>query len=276
MITPNDRSAVVTGCGAGIGEAVIQALASAGYWVVGIERDRLLRDRAEANLAGRGNLLLGDVRDRSVLDEAAASARRAAPLRGWVNNAGIESRGALHEVDSSKLEELLAVDLMAFVWGCQVAVRSFMEQRSPGSIVNISSLHGRRGYSGWAAYDVAKGGVDALTRYVAVEYGPVGIRANAVAPGSVRTEMHKRYVESTPHPAETEREMAAVVPLRRIAEPDEIASVVVFLLSDTSSYLTGQSLPVDGGLSVAGGVFAPHPDLVARYRVGDEKEEPAT
>lgn len=255
---------------------MIQALASAGYWVVGIERDRLLRDRAEANLAGRGNLLLGDVRDRSVLDEAAASARRAAPLRGWVNNAGIESRGALHEVDPSKLEELLAVDLMAFVWGCQVAVRSFMDQRSPGSIVNISSLHGRRGYSGWAAYDVAKGGVDALTRYVAVEYGPVGIRANAVAPGSVRTEMHKRYLESTPRPAETEREMAAVVPLRRIAEPNEIASVVVFLLSDTSSYLTGQSLPVDGGFSAAGGVFAPHPDLVARYRVGDEKEEPAT
>lgn len=254
----------------------MRALTTAGYWVVGIERDSVLRDRAEATLEGHGTVLLGDVKDRSVLDEAAASARRSAPLRGWVNNAGIESRGALHQVDASKLEELLAVDLLAFVWGCQVAVRAFMEQRSPGSIVNISSLHGRRGYSGWAAYDVAKGGVDALTRYIAVEYGPVGIRANAVAPGSVRTEMHKRYIESTPRPSDTEREMAAVVPLRRIAEPDEIASVVVFLLSDSSSYLSGQSVPVDGGFSAAGGVFAPHPDLVARYSIDDEKDEPAT
>ena len=266
----------MTGCGAGIGEAVMRSLASGGYLVVGIERDHKLKTRAEAIVGGRGSVLLGDVRDRSVLDEAADRARRAAPLGGWVNNAGIETRGALHEIDAAKFEELLAVDLMAFVWGCQIAVRSFMQQRSTGSIVNISSLHGRMGYSNWAAYDVAKGGVDALTRYIAVEYGPAGIRANAVAPGSVRTEMHRRYIESTPQPTETERGMAAVVPLRRIAEPNEIASVVAFLLSDASSYLTGQSLPVDGGFSAAGGVFAPHPDLVAQYGLRDETEEPPT
>ena len=252
------------------------SLVSAGFWVVGIEVDSSLKGQAESTLGSRGVVLLGDVRDRPVLDEAAALARRTAPLYGWVNNAGIEASGALHEVDPAKLEQLLAVDLIAFIWGCQVAVRAFMEQRSTGSIVNISSLHGRVGYSNWAGYDVAKGGVDALTRYVAVEYGPVGIRANAVAPGSVRTQMHRRYVESTPHPAETERGMAAVVPLRRIAEPEEIASVVTFLLSDAASYLTGQSLPVDGGFSAAGGVFEPHPDLIARYGLGIDREERTT
>ena len=254
----------------------MRSLASAGYWVVGIEIDRPLKDRAETMLGRRGVVLLGDVRDRSALNEAAATARRTAPLHGWVNNAGIESSGALHEVDATKLDGLLAVDLMAFVWGSQVAVRSFIDQRSTGSIVNISSLHGRVGYANWAGYDIAKGGVDALTRYTAVEYGPVGIRANAVAPGSVRTEMHGRYIASTPRPEETERGMASVVPLKRIAEPSEIASVVTFLLSDAASYVTGQSLPVDGGFSAAGGVFAPHPDLVAQYGLRDETEEPAT
>lgn len=88
--------------------------------------------------------------------------------------------------------------------------------------------------------------------------------------------MHGRYIASTPRPEETERGMASVVPLKRIAEPSEIASVVTFLLSDAASYVTGQSLPVDGGFSAAGGVFAPHPDLVAQYGLRDETEEPAT
>lgn len=267
------RSVVVTGCGAGIGEAVMRSMASAGLWVVGIELDRSLRDQAEAALEGRGTVLLGDVRDRQLLGEAAVRARSEAPLHGWVNNAGVESRGTLHEIDAKRLEDALSVDLLAYVWGCQVAVRAFMEQRSGGSIVNVSSLHGRVGYSDWVAYDVAKGGCDSLTRYIAVEYGPVGIRANSVAPGSVRTQMHNRYISSTVEPAQTERTMAGLVPLRRIAEPSEVANVVAFLLSDAASYITGQSLAVDGGLSAAGGVFPAHPDLVAAYRLAGRSDE---
>lgn len=263
----------MTGCGAGIGEATLRSLSKSGYFVVGIERDEALSETARRTLGDRGEVLDGDVRDHAVLQEAATRARRGAPLQAWVNNAGIESRGALHEIDQPGLEHLLAIDLMAFVWGCQTAVRAFMDQRSPGSIVNVSSLHGQLGYSNWAAYDVAKGGVDALTRYIAVEYGPVGIRANAVAPGSVRTQMHHRYVASTANPAETERSMADVIPLRRIAEPDEIARIVTFLLSDEASYLTGQVLPVDGGLSAAGGIFELHPDLVRLYRLEDERDK---
>jgi len=266
------KSVVVTGCGAGIGEAVIRALGEAGYWVVGIELDQSLARAARLTLGDVGDVVTGDVRDRDVLEEAAKRARHGAPLQAWVNNAGIESRGPLHGLDATRFERSIAVDLMAVVWGCQVAVRAFMEQRSDGCIVNVSSLHGRAGYSDWAAYDIAKGGVDALTRYLAVEYGPVGIRANAVAPGSVRTQMHRRYVESTSDPAETERAMAAVVPLRRISEPEEVASVVTFLLSDAASYVTGQSIPVDGGVSAAGGVFEPNPDLVALYKLSSERD----
>lgn len=248
----------------------MRSLVKAGWFAVGIERDGVLRDRLLTSIDDHVDVVLGDVRDRSILEEAAKRARAKALLAGWVNNAGIESRAALHELEPTTLEKALAVDLMAFVWGCQVAIRAFMAQRSTGRILNVSSLHGRAGYSDWAAYDIAKGAVEALTRYIAVEYGPVGIRANAVAPGSVRTQMHERYVASTPDPSATERAMAAVVPLRRIAEPNEVASVATFLLSDAASYVTGQSVAVDGGVSVAGGVFPPHPDLVAIFGLTKE------
>lgn len=258
-------SVVVTGCGAGIGEATLRCLLQAGYYVVGIEREPALGRRAETLLNDRGRVLIGDVKDRNLLSQAATHARKAAPLHGWVNNAAIEALGALHELEPPGLEAQLAVDLLAFIWGSQVAVRTFMDQRSAGSIVNVSSVHGRRGYPDWATYDIAKGGIDALTRYIAVEYGPAGIRANGVAPGSVRTQMHKRFVDATPDPAATEHDMAGVIPLRRIADPDEIGKVITFLLSDSASYLTGQTIAVDGGTSVAGGVFQPHEDLLARY-----------
>lgn len=254
---------VVTGCGSGIGAATLLRLSREGHYVVGLELDPAGAAAAQQAVGNAGTVLRGDVRDRELLQQAAAEARRTAPLWGWVNNAGIEARGTLHGMTPDVLQHQLEVDLLAFVWGTQIAVQAFLDQGTPGSIVNISSLHGRLGYPGWAGYDVAKGGVDSLTRYAAVEYGPAGVRVNAIAPGSVRTAMHVRYVSAAPDPARLEAEMAAVVPIRRIAEPDEIAAVAAFLLSDSASYLTGQCIAVDGGFSIAGGVFETHPDVAA-------------
>jgi NAD(P)-dependent dehydrogenase (short-subunit alcohol dehydrogenase family) len=262
---PKTASAVVTGCGSGIGAATLLRLCGAGFYVVGIELDPAGAEAIGRELGDGGSVVVGDVRDHRVLEAAVQQARRGAPLQTWVNNAGIEARGALHALEPADIERNLQVDLLAYVWGCRLAVRTFLYQGSKGSIVNVSSLHGQRGYAGWAAYDIAKGGVDALTRYIAVEYGPAGIRANAVAPGSVRTGMHARFLGSLDNPEEMEREMARAAPLKRIAEPDEVASVVEFLVSDSASYVTGQCIAVDGGFSAAGGVFEPDDDLLRRH-----------
>jgi NAD(P)-dependent dehydrogenase (short-subunit alcohol dehydrogenase family) len=143
-----------------------------------------------------------------------------------------------------------------------------------GAIVNISSVHGRVAYGEAAAYDVSKAGVDALTRYIAVEYGPVGIRANAIAPGGVRTPLFAAGVAESPDPVRTEREAAWAHPLRRVAEPHEIAAVAWFLLSPEASFVSGQSIAVDGGLTARCMDFELDPVVAAAYS-GRVAEPPA-
>jgi NAD(P)-dependent dehydrogenase (short-subunit alcohol dehydrogenase family) len=259
-----ERSIVVTGCGQGIGRAILERLVLDGDAVVGIERDECLAAEARAGAAG-GDVVIGDTADRDVHAAAARRARELVPLWGWVNNAAIMMPTTLHEVDPAAVERVLAVDLYGYYWGCAAAVQAFVDQRSAGAIVNISSVHGRAGFSNDAAYDVAKGGVDALTRYVAVEYGPVGIRANAIAPGGVRTPLSQRAVRESADPERAEREMIAPHPLRRIAEPREIAAVAAFLLSDEASFVTGQSIAVDGGLTARCCDFRLNPTLKEAY-----------
>jgi NAD(P)-dependent dehydrogenase (short-subunit alcohol dehydrogenase family) len=260
--TSQARSAVVTGCGRGIGGAILRRLAGEGWAVVGGELDA---DVAESAGDVAEAVVVGDVADRETHARAAAEAVRLAPLGGWVNNAAVMYKTLLHAVVPTEVERVLAVDLLGVYWGCAAAVEAFVAQTSPGAIVNVSSVHGRAGYAGAAAYDAAKGGVDALTRTVAVEYGPVGIRANAVAPGGVRTTLLERALADSPDPVEAERAAIAPHPLRRIAQPDEIAAVVAFLLSDGASFVSGQSIAVDGGLTARCCDFPLDPALEEAY-----------
>jgi glucose 1-dehydrogenase len=154
--------------------------------------------------------------------------------------------GTLHDADPAEVDDIIRINLMGAFWGCAEAVRAFLGQRTSGAIVNISSIHARAAFTGFAAYDVAKGGVNALTRYVAVEYGPAGIRCNAIEPGAFRTAMNQAVIDRSPDPARAAHDMAALHPLGRMGEPREIGAVAAFLLSDEASFLSGECIAVDG------------------------------
>jgi NAD(P)-dependent dehydrogenase (short-subunit alcohol dehydrogenase family) len=257
------KSAVVTGAGSGIGFAIAERLDHDGFAVVGIERSPQASARAKEALSAGAEIVIGDVADRHVLAEARRRAEAAGVLSAWVNNAGVAVSGTLHAPVEDEVAQVFSVNLMGVYWGCAEAVQSFIEHEVEGSVVNISSIHGRAAFPGWAAYDTAKGGVDALTRYLSVEYGPLGIRANAVAPGAIRTEMVTRVIADAPDPGRAEVEMSEIHPLNRLGEPSEIASVVSFLVSIEASFVSGQSIAVDGAATARSFRYEPAPDIQA-------------
>jgi NAD(P)-dependent dehydrogenase (short-subunit alcohol dehydrogenase family) len=260
------KSAVVTGCGTGIGRAIFERLLGEGWHVVGVEMQQALAQEAKLLAGDKGDVIQGDVSDAAVLEQAADRAQALAPLGGWVNNAALAISGNLHEPNHAQVERLFNVNLFGVYWGSSVAVRRFLSQKSGGAIVNVSSIHGTTAFAGWAAYDTAKGGVDALTRYTAVEYGPVGIRANAIAPGAILTPLFKKVVADSANPEETYRSFSMLHTLERPGEPEEIAAVAAFLLSDEASFVTGQVIAVDGGATARCFYFPSDPSFVEKYK----------
>ena len=254
MSSTSRRSVVVTGCGRGIGRAIAERLVADGWEVIGIEQD----PAAVAGLraAGLAAVVTGDVSVPATHAEAVTRAVGMAPLRGWVNNAGIVGETPMHDLDPELVERTVSVNLLGNFWGCSTAVREFVT-RGGGAIVNVSSIHATRAVrADTAAYDATKAGIEALTRYVAVAYGHRGIRANAIAPGGVRTELFEQYVAAADDPEAMERATAAAHPLGRIAEPHEIAAVASFLLGDESSFVTGAVICADGGVGACGQPFS--------------------
>lgn len=257
-------SVVVTGCGTGLGRAIFERLIEDGWAVVGLELDEA-RAADARQVAGAGDVLVGDAGSRDDLHRARERAVALAPLGGWVNNAALPIQGNLHDPNPDEVERLFRVSLMGYFWGCAEAVQQFVAQRSGGAIVNVSSIHARAAFPGWAAYDTAKGGVNALTRYIAVEYGPVGIRANAIEPGAIRTELLQRVIADDPDPARMERDMAEIHPLNRMGEASEIGSVASFLLSADASFVSGQCIAVDGAATARCYALPVDPALAEAY-----------
>jgi NAD(P)-dependent dehydrogenase (short-subunit alcohol dehydrogenase family) len=190
---------------------------------------------------------VGDVSDPAAHGLAADRAESLGTLCGWVNCAGITVRNPLDGLSIETSRRVVAVNQMGALWGTSEAITRMVRAGTPGSIVNISSVHGRQAYPDYAVYEMTKAAIDALSRNAAVSYGPHGIRTNSVAPGAVMTDALAASLDSAQLPEMARRELAGRSPLDRIARPNEIAQVVGFLLSDAASYVSGQSIAVDGG-----------------------------
>ncbi|MEC3956819.1 SDR family oxidoreductase [Nocardia sp. CDC153] len=241
-------SYVVTGGGRGIGRAIVERMVGRGHAVVVVERD----------VGGLGwglngvRFVAGDAGVEEVAEEAADCAQRLGDLSGWVNNAAVFRDASLDRSGAGEVLDLIDANLRPVLVGSGAAVRRFLAAGSGGSIVNISSHQAVRAVPGALPYSTAKAAIEGLTRALAVEYGPRGIRVNAVAPGSVATERYVEYLGSL-DPAEAaavEEQMAVLHPMGRVATGDEVAAAVEFLLSGDAGFVNGATVPVDGGRSV--------------------------
>jgi NAD(P)-dependent dehydrogenase (short-subunit alcohol dehydrogenase family) len=240
---PDSPSYVVTGGAHGVGRAIVDRLAHSGHVVVidvAEEPDR--RDE-------RVSLITGDARDSDVAVKAARTAEGSGVLSGWVNNAAVFSDATLDLASPSEILDLITANLALAVNGCHTAVNHYLAHSRAGAIVNVSSHQAQRPVRGALPYATAKAAVEGLTRAVAVDHGPQGIRTNAVALGSISTPRFEAY--RADH-AEVDQQMAALHPLGRVGTSREVGEVVAFLLSHEASFINGAILPVDGGRAVNG------------------------
>ncbi len=248
--SPADRVAVVTGAAQGIGAATARRLAAGGARValLDLTQERAAVVAQEITDAGGRALAIG----ADVTDEQAVNAALAQVQQTWgrldvlVNNAGITRDNLLFKMSAADWDAVLRTNLTSMFLVCHAAQKLMVEGRY-GRIVNISS-QSARGNRGQANYAAAKAGVQGFTATLAIELGPFGITVNAVAPGYVATDMTAATATRVgATPAEHQEMASAQIPLRRVAQPEEIASVVAFLASDDASYVSGQTLYVNGG-----------------------------
>jgi 3-oxoacyl-[acyl-carrier protein] reductase len=236
------KVAVITGGSRGIGAAAVAAFAKAGYAVAFLYRDD---DAAAKRIAEKtGALMLkADVARRAEVEEAFAQIRaRLGSITVLINNAGVAQFRLFDEISDDEWRRMLSVNLDGVFHCTQSAIKEMISKKE-GCILNVSSVWGIVGASCESHYAASKGAVVALTKSLAKELGPSGIRVNCVAPGVIRTDMNRTL------DGEAIGELEAQTPLGRLGEPEEVANALLFLAGEGASFITGQVLGVDGGFS---------------------------
>ncbi len=244
------ENAVVTGAGSGIGAAIARALAGAGASVAVLD---LVEERAAAvakDIEASGRRAVAgriDVGEEKSIEEAFASLReKLGPITILVNNAGIFPNVPIAKATAEVWDRVQRVNLRGTFLCTKAAALEMRGHGRGGCIINISSIEGRRAYfPGLAPYSTSKAGVDLFTQNAALEFASHKVRVNAIAPGAVRTEGTQAVLDAGFEGVITKR-----IPLGRVGTPDEIAAVAVFLASRAASYVTGQTVYVDGGIQI--------------------------
>jgi NAD(P)-dependent dehydrogenase (short-subunit alcohol dehydrogenase family) len=242
------KSVLVTGAAHGIGAAIAEAVVEEGGAVALLDIDPAGADTT-ARLANRGtaHFFACDVRSLEQVERAVAGAERAlGRLDGLVNNAGVNAYFDAVAMTEDDWDSVFAVDLKAAWMLAKAALPGLIERR--GAIVNISSIQARLTLRGFFPYAAAKAGLEGLTRSLALDYAPAGVRVNAVAPGYTETRLVQEWLDLQDDPAAALESVLTKIPLGRIADPREIGNAVVFLLSDQASAITGATLAVDCGI----------------------------
>ena len=245
------RAALITGAGSGQGRAAAVLFASQGASIAVID---INDEGAEETVAlvekegGAAIALHADVSDRAdcarMVDETVAAFGR---LDILYNNAAVQMSGRLVDCTEDEWDRTIATNLDAVFWACRAAI-PVMLQGDRGSIINTASVLGLIGSEGYVAYGAAKAGLVALTRQIAVEYGP-RIRANVIAPGSIDTPRFRKVAEEMDDTEGFLNGLASVIPLKRLGTAEDVAGIALFLASDMSAYVSGAVLPADGGLA---------------------------
>lgn len=231
------RTFLVTGATKGIGRALSTRLADAGHHVVGVARGR--------DPDFPGTLASIDLNDSKASGEAFAELARRHSFDGVINNAGLARMHEVGEINLADVDDIMRVNLHPTIQTVQ-AILPTLREKGWGRIVNISSLT-VVGIRRRSAYAASKAAINSLTRTWALELARTGITVNAVAPGPVETELFR---ENTPSGSEAEERFLSLIPMHRLGKPTEIAATIAFLLSEEASYITGQTIFVDGGGSI--------------------------
>jgi glucose 1-dehydrogenase len=243
-----DKVAIVTGAAHGIGLAIAERYIAEGARVVIADVDKAAGEAAARAIGGNARFIATDVGDAQNAEHVVAeSCRSFGTLDILVNNAGIIHGADFLDLAEADFDRVLRVNLKgAFLVG-QAAARRMVAQvkagEPSGSIINMSSINAQVAIPNHTPYCVSKGGVDQLTKVMALSLAPYGIRVNAIGPGSIMTDILKAVATDQ----EAKRRILARTPLGRIGEPDEIAAIAVFLASADASYITGETIYADGG-----------------------------